>query len=896
MGKKKGDALRYADQELIGISLCDEYVNIYVNLYNNKERDEVLGYIKKHLKPELYVMANASFDLAGLNKYGLYTGKESVWDICTSDHLINENNIGKHGLKAQAQRYLGVTPKDYDSNLSPNSKEFVQYALNDSLWTLQIYKHHLPLLYKQGLVGLMKRVEMPYVHCLTQMRITGVTVDWELNEEYKNKAKTLTNDLLIKLCEHSETKYSMQANLLTQELSVETEVNFNSGEQVSQIIINKLGIPLNDKTEKGSVKVDKHTLKKHADKHLFIKYLLEYKALQKLRTAFLSPLKGFSEGDGKIRPNFMNWGTVTGRLSSSRINAQQLPNSSDDADIQVRKQFTAPPGYKMFTADYSGFELRIMSSISEDDTMIKVLNEGGDLHQSTADLMNVDRKTGKIFNFSVAYGKAQTLDSKILTPNGFTTFKDIREDQEVFTYDGSITKVTKVHPIHKQKIYKVTMMDGSSTKCSENHLWTIQTCYDKSLKRYRTVETKEMKKMLRSGNQNNCFIDYVEPLQFTQKEQIINPYIIGLYLSDGSGCSIITKKSEKIRNKVEKLLPKDLILVRAGKNIRFKSTLQHRRNDKGQFLEHNLFRRYLIKLGLKGKIANNKFIPKNYLYGSISQRQKLLNGLIDGDGSKNNNSFEYTTVSKQLKDDIIFLVKSLGGRCSFSKRYTFYTHKGIKKRGQQSYRLFISFPPYRKSNSVKNVEYIGDYDCRCISVKHESGLYITDDFMITHNSKTGFSEDLGVNEDEAEKLIDKFNKAYPKVYKEIKSTHLFLERTGFVKNVFGRRRRLPPLKGERGDYYQPNRHKRQSFNFRIQSSAGDILRHASNIVYKHATRQPEMGLKLVMTVHDENVYIVKKSYLEKGMRLVKTCFEKSIKDKVRFLSDVKHGDNYQEAK
>lgn len=567
-GKKKGDALRYADQELIGISLCDEEVNIYVNLYNNKEQNELLSYIKKHLKPELYVMANASFDLAGLNKYGLYTGNESVWDICTSDHLINENNIGKHGLKAQAQRYLGVTPKNYDSSLSPNSKEFVEYALNDSLWTLQIYKHHLPLLYKQGLVGLMKRIEMPYVHCLTQMRITGVTVDWELNEEYKNKAKTQTNDLLIKLCEHSETKYSMQANLLTQELSVETEVNFNSGEQVSQIIINKLGIPLNDKTEKGNIKVDKHTLKKLADKHPFIKYLLEYKALQKLRTAFLSPLKGFSEGDGKIRPNFMNWGTVTGRLSSSKPNLQQLPNSSDDANIQVRKQFTAPPGYKMFTADYSGFELRIMSSISEDDTMIKILNEGGDLHQSTADLMNVDRKTGKIFNFSVAYGK--------------------------------------------------------------------------------------------------------------------------------------------------------------------------------------------------------------------------------------------------------------GTR--------------------------------------------------------------------------GFSEDLGVNEDEAEKLIDKFNKAYPKVYKEIKNTHLFLERTGFVKNVFGRRRRLPPLKGERGDYYQPNRHKRQSFNFRIQSSAGDILRHASNIVYKHAMRQPEMGLKLVMTVHDENVYIVKKSYLERGMRLVKTCFEKSIKDKVKFLSDVKHGDNYQEAK
>ena len=569
-GKNPSDALRYANQELLGISLCDGEKNVYVNLYNNKERYEIISYLKEHLKPELLIMANAPFDLAGLNKQGLYSGKEAVWDICTSDHLLDENNVGKHGLKAQAQRYLDVKTKEYDGGLSPSSKEFVEYALNDSLWTYQIYKIHKEKLREEGLLNFMRVIEMPYVHCVTQMRIEGVMVDWDLNEYYINLAKDEMSNYLIQMSELIGCRYSKQANLLDNSLTVETEINFNSGSQVAEIIQEKLGIDLVETTDTGSIKLDKYVLNSLKGKHKFIDLLLDYKKLMKTYSSFLEPLRGFKEGDGKIRPSFMNWGTVSGRLSSSRPNLQQLPNSSDEDVIQVRKQFVPPRGYKMLTADYSGFELRIMASISNDKNMIETLNQGrdADLHQKTADLMGVSRKVGKIFNFSIAYGK----------------------------------------------------------------------------------------------------------------------------------------------------------------------------------------------------------------------------------------------------------------------------------------------------------------------------------------SKKGFADDLGITEVEAEKLIEQFNKAYPDVANKIRSTHKELERKGFVKNAFGRKRRLPPIKNDDGTSYQPNRHKRQSFNFKAQSLAGDILRHASSVVYKQALKHPEMGLKLVMTVHDENVYIVKESALNEAKTLIQRCFEGVIKDKVKFFSDVKHGSSYQEAK
>ena len=570
VGKKPLDALRYADQELIGISLCDGEKNVYVDLYNNEERNEIISYLKEHLKPGLVVMANAPFDLAGLNKEGLYTGKEKVWDICTSDHLIDENNVGKHGLKAQAERYLSVKTNKYDETLHPNSDEFAEYALNDSLWTYQIYKIHKQRLQDEGLLNFMKIIEMPYVHCVTQMRIEGVTVDWYLNDYYINLVKDEMTNYLIQMSELVGCKYSRQANLIDNSIIVETEINFNSSNQVAEIIQDKLNIDLTETTDSGAIKLDKHVLNSLKGRHKFIDLLLEYKKLMKTYSAFLEPLQGFKESDGKIRPSFINWGTVSGRLASSKPNLQQLPNSGDEDIIQVRKQFIAPKGYKMLTADYSGFELRIMASISNDKNMIETLNQGrdADLHQKTADLMGVERKVGKIFNFSIAYGK------------------------------------------------------------------------------------------------------------------------------------------------------------------------------------------------------------------------------------------------------------------------------GV----------------------------------------------------------TGFSNDLGITESEAEKLIEQFNKAYPDVAREIKNTHNELERRGFVKNAFGRKRRLPPIKNEDGTSYQPNRHKRQSFNFKAQSLAGDILRHTSSVVYKQALKRPEMDLKLIMTVHDENVYVVRETFLEEAKTLIQRCFENVIKDKVKFFSDVKEGNSYQEAK
>ena len=351
-------------------------------------------------------------------------------------------------------------------------------------------------------------------------------------------------------------------------------------------------------------------------------------------------------------------------------------------------------------------------------------------------------------------GKAQPLYSKVLTPNGFISMGDVKVGTKVIAGNGNIANVIGVYPQGKRDIYEITFDDGSKCRCSDNHLWTVQTIEDRAKKTSRTITTIEMLNNFRRGKQKNYSVEYIPKIDLKKSNFLINPYLLGFLIGDGcftkKNISFATGDIE-IVDKIQSVLPSGHTIVQDAKyNYRIKSNNGGGSGNKGQL------RLALEKYGLFGKYSHNKFIPKDYLYASYQERLELLRGLLDSDGDvcKNGYAISFTSTSIQLANDVRELVLSLGGYASISKKECFYkNNKGQKIKCRDSYRLTIQFmdkndnpffvkrkseryKPRIKTNKrfISDIKLIGTEECQCIMIDDDCHLYITDDYIITHNT------------------------------------------------------------------------------------------------------------------------------------------------------------------
>jgi hypothetical protein len=353
-------------------------------------------------------------------------------------------------------------------------------------------------------------------------------------------------------------------------------------------------------------------------------------------------------------------------------------------------------------------------------------------------------------------GKAGPLWSKVLTPVGWKLMGDICVGDEVIAGDGSVTKVTGVFPQGKKPIFKVQMSDGATTHCCDEHLWLTKTQNDRNYGRDWSVRPlKEVRETLhlhkKHGRKDrNHSIPMVGPVQFCEQELPMHPYLLGVILGDGCtvhGNCTVTLSSPEIAYKIFELLPEGAGL----------SLVEERANCKTYRLLDGLskpgIRNILRKLGAWDCHSWEKFVPQEYLHGSVQQRIDLLHGLMDTDGTTGGTSTTFDSSSRALRDAVVFIVQSLGGKVSCSERQPWFTYQGEKKQGRISYRAFISMPPgfksfsieekaskeiertkYTPSRLIDSVEYIGDDEAQCIMVDHSSHTYVTDDFIVTHNT------------------------------------------------------------------------------------------------------------------------------------------------------------------
>lgn len=362
-------------------------------------------------------------------------------------------------------------------------------------------------------------------------------------------------------------------------------------------------------------------------------------------------------------------------------------------------------------------------------------------------------------------GRAQPLFTNVLTPTGFRPIGDLKVGDFVIGSDGAPTEVTGVYPQGFKEIYRVFTQDGASTLASGDHLWAVYTASDRRRnKPARILETKEMIGNLRAAHAHRYELPVLSaPVKFESRPLPMDPYALGLLLGDGSFSSratpSFTTKDPELAEALGRLIPG--IEVRRKTDIGY---VLNRITTPGEVITiENPVTGVMRRLGLSGKKSEAKFVPEDYLFNSADVRLAVLQGLLDTDGGPVTQEgrtcrIQYTTVSDQLCDNVIFLVESLGGVVYLRTRDAAGRKPGLARGREVHHRydaniLDIRLPegvlPFRLARKaekyaaagggrpmryVDRIEPVGTTEAVCISVAAEDSLYVTEDFLLTHNT------------------------------------------------------------------------------------------------------------------------------------------------------------------
>lgn len=341
-----------------------------------------------------------------------------------------------------------------------------------------------------------------------------------------------------------------------------------------------------------------------------------------------------------------------------------------------------------------------------------------------------------------AMGKALKMNAKILTNNGWILNKDLKIGDKLSSIDGKDSIITGIFPQGGRQLYKILFSDGRFVECDGNHLWEISSSRFKGNKVLNTLEI--IKKLKTKRYYRRISIPMFQGNYGIKKDFIIHPYILGVLLGDGDlgRGACWTKPDNFILNKIKGLLPQNHKIS--------KSVVEDRHNIiTGSQKIENIILKELKNLKLFKKKSYEKFIPKKYFHTSKEQRLELLNGLLDTDGSVDKlGSIEYSTSSKQLSIDVQQLIFSLGFKCTRKEREVFLNNKKMKNNfrllitGKNKNLLFCT--KIKKNRLITNkisrpltiisIKKTTFEECQCIKVSHSRALFITDNYIATHNS------------------------------------------------------------------------------------------------------------------------------------------------------------------
>lgn len=327
-------------------------------------------------------------------------------------------------------------------------------------------------------------------------------------------------------------------------------------------------------------------------------------------------------------------------------------------------------------------------------------------------------------------GKSQPLFSKILTPDGWVKMGDITVGDLVIGSDGNPIKVVGVYPQGNLPIYRISCRGGSTTYCSGDHLWKVLSVYNGNRDGWVIRTTKELGDAKYKNGKNKWKLPIVSPINFSEKKFNIHPYLLGVIIGDGASQKSVNINIANIDSDIVKFISECGYDYSSSNSYVDSCTRYH---YSGLMPEIN-------RLGLNVK-SKEKFIPNEYMFGSIQQRMELLQGLMDTDGSCLKNRTIFHTCSRQLALDVVYLVRSLGG-IAIPREYN-RNDRDVEWR--INVKMFdCPFKTNRKkrewsidnktAQTIESIELVGEEMCQCISVDAQDQLYVTDDFIVTHNT------------------------------------------------------------------------------------------------------------------------------------------------------------------
>ena len=332
----------------------------------------------------------------------LKISQDAFVDVSIASYLLKPNDEN-YEPEQIALQYLNITfpskselfgKAGVQEMLMTKLDELAEYACESAYVSLFSADLILKELENENMTELFANIEMPLVFALYDMQKEGVRVD---KEGLKSYGEVLGNRIQV----------------LEKEIYDEAgeEFNINSPKQLGIILFEKMNMPYKKKTKSGySTAAD--VLDKLAPEYPFVKKILEYRQLAKLKSTYADGLAAYISEDGRIHGKFNQTITATGRISSTEPNLQNIPIRME-LGRQIRKVFIPKEGCVFLDADYSQIELRIMAHMSKDEKLIEAYNMAEDIHRITAsqvfgvpfdEVTDLQRRNAKAVNFGIIYG------------------------------------------------------------------------------------------------------------------------------------------------------------------------------------------------------------------------------------------------------------------------------------------------------------------------------------------------------------------------------------------------------------------------------------------------------------------------------------------------------------
>lgn len=373
-------------------------------------------------------------------------------------------------------------------------------------------------------------------------------------------------------------------------------------------------------------------------------------------------------------------------------------------------------------------------------------------------------------------GKAVPLDSPVLTPTGYKLMGELSlSDKVMDPVSGDPISIIGIYPQGLKRVYKVTFRDGASAECSEDHLWEVQfrshNQYKSQVLTLKEILEKGYRTKRASGKGKFKYkynIPSTIPLNFEKKELPIHPYILGYILGDGGlgranyiMFNIGLEDADSFKHNISKFL-------KEGAELEDKGIYENPFGKTHRFILKG-YSKEIRSLCLEGKLSSDKFIPEDYLWSSVEDRKYLLSGLLDSDGTigeqhnraKYSSRFKFSSTSSKMIKQLVQVVRSLGGFITEPKsKVRERQFEGYEKRISKEIRTGgrLPFNPFmlerkRKQYQVKienqtksanyrrsiiDISYIGKKECQCIKVSSERGLFMLNDFIVTHNTLVAY--------------------------------------------------------------------------------------------------------------------------------------------------------------